>query len=63
MKITGRRTLRIFMRYNIISTGQLHGYGQGHVEEEGGKVTRNNANSPQSWDATSLNLSYLLSYQ
>jgi hypothetical protein len=24
MKITGRRTLRIFMRYNIISTGQLH---------------------------------------
>jgi hypothetical protein len=24
MKITGRRTLHIFMRYNIISTGQLH---------------------------------------
>jgi len=24
MKITGHRTLHIFMRYNIISTGQLH---------------------------------------
>jgi len=24
MKITGQRTLHIFMRYNIISTGQLH---------------------------------------
>jgi len=24
MKITGHQTLHIFMRYNIISTGQLH---------------------------------------
>jgi len=24
MKITGHRTLHIFMRYNIISTAQLH---------------------------------------
>jgi len=24
LKITGHRTLHIFMRYNIISTGQLH---------------------------------------
>jgi integrase len=64
MKIAGHRTLHIFMRYNIISTGQLpRGYGQGHVEKEGRKVTRNNANTTQSWDATPVNLSYLLSYQ
>jgi len=24
MKITGHRTLHVFLRYNIISTGQLH---------------------------------------
>jgi len=39
------------------------GYGQGHVEKEGGEVTPNNANTTQSWDATPVNLSYLLSYQ
>jgi hypothetical protein len=65
MKITGHRTLHIFMRYNIISTGQLsRSYGEGHIEEEGGKVNGNyNACLTQNADVILTELRYLLSYQ
>src|SRR6266478_561181 len=64
MKITGHRTLHIFMRYNIVSTDQLReAMEKVTSEKEGSKVTRNNASTTQSMNAASVNLSYLLSCQ
>jgi len=67
MKITGQRTLHIFMRYNIIyyfDRSTSRSYGEGQVEEEGGKVNGNyNACLTQNANVILTELRYLLSYQ